>query len=400
MKRLLLLPFLCAAALLPAQESFRKDLQTKLILAESGDTIRIPAGTFELSASLSLDGKEGVVIMGAGKDQTVLSFKGQQEGAEGLRISNCKNIHLAHFTLADARGDCLKALQTDGIAMTDLRAIWTGKPKASNGSYGFYPVQCSRVLIDRCEAVGASDAGIYVGQSHNIIVRNCVAHHNVAGIEIENSTMADVFGCNAYENTGGILVFDLPDLIKKKGGNVRVYQNEVYDNNYRNFAPKGNSVAMVPPGTGIMVMATSQVEVYANEVRGNISAPISVVSYYITETPIQDKEYDPYPTAVYIHDNQVSRPPVKPTLKSKLGLLLFAKFGRNVPEILYDGIVNPKVVGSDGQVGEEFRLCIRNNGQARFANLDAEHNFKNIQTDLAPYDCERASLSAPELSMK
>ena len=61
------------------------------------------------------------------------------------------------------------------------------------------------VLIDGCVAIGASDAGIYVGQSQNIIVKNSIAQYNVAGIEIENSFYADVFD-NLTSHTGGILV--------------------------------------------------------------------------------------------------------------------------------------------------------------------------------------------------
>ena len=64
------------------------------------------------------------------------------------------------------------------------------------------------MLIDSCVAIGASDAGIYVGQSENIIVKNSIAEFNVAGIEIENSYYADVFNNYASNNTGGILVFD------------------------------------------------------------------------------------------------------------------------------------------------------------------------------------------------
>ena len=39
-----------------------------------------------------------------------------------------------------------------------------------------YPVQCKNVLIDGCVAIGASDAGIYVGQSQYVIVRNSKAY--------------------------------------------------------------------------------------------------------------------------------------------------------------------------------------------------------------------------------
>src|SRR6185436_8691984 len=110
-----------------------------------------------------------------------------------------------------------------------------------------YPVLSEDVLIEDCVAIGASDAGIYVGQSKNIIVRGSRAERNVAGIEIENSVGADVYGNVATQNTGGILVFNLPDLELKNGHGTRVFKNEVFENNHPNFAPQGNIVASVPP---------------------------------------------------------------------------------------------------------------------------------------------------------
>ena len=116
-------------------------------------------------------------------------------------------------------------------------------------------------MIEHCIAIAASDAGIYVGQSEDIIVRYSEAFDNVAGIEIENSTRADVYGNNVHGNTGGILVFDLPDLPVKEGRLVRIFDNIIKNNNLDNFAPEGNIVGKVPAGTGIMIMATEMVEV-------------------------------------------------------------------------------------------------------------------------------------------
>ncbi|RMG70191.1 MAG: hypothetical protein D6722_09015 [Bacteroidetes bacterium] len=388
---------LLAAPVAQAQD-LHKTLQRQFILAEAGDTIRIPAGTYRLPGSLSMDDKENIVIMGAGVDATILSFKGQKEGAEGIRITNCRNIQVRDLSLQDARGDLIKVMDTDGITFAHMRTEWTGRPQKTNGAYGFYPVSCTNVLIEYCEAIGASDAGIYVGQSHNIVVRHCRAYHNVAGIEIENSTIADVHDCEASQNTGGILVFDLPDLPKGQGGNVRVYNNRVVDNNYRNFAPKGNIVGVVPPGTGVIILATKDVEVYNNEILDHRTASTAIISYYMTGIKIQDEDYDPYPTRIFVHDNQYESSNRKPTLKNKLGVLLLAKFGKKVPHILYDGILDPERIGADGQLPESDRICIRNNGAATFANLDAEHDFKNISRDLAPYDCTRTSLKAPSIS--
>ena len=194
------------------QADFEKNLQKRLILAEDGSTIEIEAGRFQLTKSLSLEGKKNITLRGKGIDQTILSFKGQTQGAEGIRVSNCENIVIEDMTTEDSKGDLIKTMQVRGITFRRIKAAWTGAPKSTNGSYALYPVLCENVLIDSCIAIGASDAGIYVGQSKHIIVRNCEAYQNVAGIEIENSLYADVYNNKAIGNTGGILVFDLPDL--------------------------------------------------------------------------------------------------------------------------------------------------------------------------------------------
>ena len=370
-----------------------------MIMAEEGDTIDIPAGVHAVNGSLSMDEKKNVVIRGAGMDETTLSFKGQNDGAEGIRVTNSENITIMDLTVQDASGDNIKAMDVVGMNFLRVRAEWTGRPKKTNGAYGLYPVQCQNVLIDGCEAIGASDAGIYVGQSHQVIVRNSLAYRNVAGIEIENTTMADVYDCEAYENTGGILVFDLPDLPKETGGNVRVYRNYVHENNYRNFAPKGNIVGTVPPGTGILILVTDGVEVFENRIINNKTVGTGIISYYMTENPIQDENYNPYPNGIYIHNNTYQRERGKPTLKKKIGVLLYAKFKKEVPDILYDGILDEETLDENGNVRPEHMICIRDNGDATFANLDAENDFENISRDLSDFDCTQPELSAPQLGV-
>ena len=75
----------------------------------------------------------------------------------------------------------------------------------------------------------------------------------------------------------------MPDLPKKDGRHCRVYKNKVVANNHENFAPKGNTVATVPPGTGVMIMANDQVEVFDNTIEQNQTAGLSIVSYLITD---------------------------------------------------------------------------------------------------------------------
>ena len=196
-------------------------------------------------------------------------------------------------------------------------------------------------MIEHCIAIAASDAGIYVGQSEDIIVRYSEAFDNVAGIEIENSTRADVYGNNVHGNTGGILVFDLPDLPVKEGKLVRIFDNIIKNNNLDNFAPEGNIVGKVPAGTGIMIMATEMVEVFQNTIIDNKTAGTAIVSYFITEEETKDTEYNPYTSSIYIHDNIYRRATMIPTLDHDIGLLLFFHFFRDIPDIIYDGMPDP-----------------------------------------------------------
>lgn len=380
-----LLAFTSAAA----QKDFQKKLQTDLIMVDDGGTIVLEEGRFTIDGTLSMEGKKHVTIRGKGIGKTILSYKGQQSGAEGIRISNAEDITIEDLSIEDAKGDCIKTMDVKGITFRRVWAGWTGKMSEKNGSYALYPVMCEKVLIEECTARGASDAGIYVGQSRNIIVRHCKAFENVAGIEIENSWDAEVYNNEAYNNTGGILVFDLPDLKLKKGGNCKVYNNVVRDNNAVNFAPKGNIVGKVPQGTGILLLASTNVDVYGNKVINNRTVPTGIISYYITENPIKDSSYYPYPTAIRIYDNEYSKERRRATMKGRMGKLyrFKLKFGKDVPDIVYDGILDEKLAINNKYPADKA-ICVKNNKGATWANLDAANDFKNISRDITAVACQ------------
>ena len=83
-------------------------LVKEFIFAKDSSVIELPEGHFLFSQSLSLDNKKHLTIRGKGMDKTVLSFKGQKSGAEGIKITNSQHITLEDFTIEDAAGDNLK----------------------------------------------------------------------------------------------------------------------------------------------------------------------------------------------------------------------------------------------------------------------------------------------------
>lgn len=318
-------------------------LQTALIEAQPGDVIRIGAGRFELTDGLSLD-VDRVTVRGAGADKTVLSFRGQLGAGEGLLVTS-DDVVLRDFAVEDTKGDGIKSKGADRIVYKNIRVEWTGGPKETNGAYGVYPVSSTHILVDGVTVKGASDAGIYVGQSEQIIVRNSLVSQNVAGIEIENSRHADVYGNTATHNTGGILVFDMPSLPKMGGGDVRVFKNRSVDNDTPNFAPKGNIVASVPTGTGVLIMANDNVYVFDNDLSGNATSNVMLVSY---REKYDDPKFDPRPSHIVISGNRHGRAGFAPGLPG--GDQLAAAFGGSIPPILWDGIGDPATLRVDDGV--------------------------------------------------
>jgi len=357
-------PVYAAVQIIQPSLNAYEEIQEALILAEPGDIIRLTSGTYNLEDSLSLD-VDNVQIEGEGMNQTILDFKNQQSGAQGLSVTS-DNVTLQDFSVQDAKGDAIKVKGVTNIKFLRVKTEWTDGPKSENGAYGLYPVESKNVLIDGCIAIGASDAGIYVGQSQNIIVRNSRAEFNVAGIEIENSYYADVYDNVATNNTGGILVFDLPSLPQQGGHHVRVFNNKSVGNNTDNFAPEGNIVGEVPRGTGIIIQANSDVEIFNNIIGDNDTVNIAVVTY---GSDTDDKEYYPHPKSIQIHGNEFGPTGYNPdTSKGELAQILFDLSGGDMPDIFWDGLV-PLSQLVFGQPDNE-KIIISNNGDATILALD------------------------------
>lgn len=406
MKRLLFPAFLATfmLAVIPMADALKiepgdnaqEEIQEALILAEEGDVIELAEGTFVLKSTLSLD-VDNVTLRGAGMDKTILSFATQDAGSEGISVTS-SGVLLTEFAVEDAIGDAIKTKGSKGISFINVRVEWTGGPKSTNGAYGLYPVSSEDVLIDGCVAIGASDAGIYVGQSRNVIVRNSIAKYNVAGIEIENCYNADVYNNLATKNAGGLLVFDLPNLPQQGGHHVRFFNNKSIDNDTENFAPVGNIVGDVPTGTGLMIMANRDVEVFNNEFSGNGTTNILVSSYLgkRNEGKNFDQTYVPNPERIHIHHNTMGRSGYKPM--GKYGVIMSqAARSETLTDIVWDGVV------AEGKSLADAQLSIHNNGEVSFVNLDfptfmQAPDKSKPSNDLAPHATPLESLPAVKIA--
>ncbi|MFC4253503.1 parallel beta-helix domain-containing protein [Sinimarinibacterium flocculans] len=332
------------------------DMIAAMIQALPGDVIEFGCGYFELSSALQLTNTEDVTIRGCGRDATVLSFK-TSNTPEGILAVNVHGLWIEDLTVLDTGGNGIELRGVDHARLQRVRAIWSsggGRESATpitadnafandaallnvactdpatlnpdapenqlpgldttspdytvspkSGRYGIYPVASENILVDDAESVGASDAGIYVGQTNNAIIRNSRAAYNVFGFEIENVRGGEYANNLAECNTGGFLIYDL-DGLRQYGDRSRMYGNTARNNNTYNFT-SGGIVGSVPPGSGMITLSYDRIEIFDNLFENNNTAGIIHASYELfpegAGRPVE-KRIDWYTEGLYIHGNR------------------------------------------------------------------------------------------------
>ena len=369
------LPEGCDAYVEPGADD-QAALQGALLDAAEGATVCLAEGTFTFNTEVTISQK-GLTLRGQGMDKTLLDFSLQDDGANGIKITG-DDVTVEAFRLVDASGDGIRADEVSNVTFLDLYVEWTADASTENGAYGLYPVGSDGVTIRGCKVKGASDAGLYVGQSTNILVENSEAWGNVAGIEIENSTGATVRNNHAHDNTGGLLIFNLPGLPVKDGKRTLAYGNIIENNNAPNFAEVGTAVSSVPPGVGVMILAADYNELRDNTIRGNKSVGVAIITYTEALFPKHDDvAFDKHSEGNFIHHNTFGNNGTDPDLivQALTGGLTM------IPDIVFDGCDDAMKDNSSGALTN----CLSENGAATY--LDTASCGGMSSTDIGAVTC-------------
>ena len=362
-------------------EDDQRSVQIALIEVRENQTVCLGAGTFEFLSEVSLS-VDGVTVRGEGMDATILDFTDQDSGGNGVKITS-DGVTFEDLQVLNTPGDGIRADDVEDITFRRIKILWSSPEVEEHGAYGLYPVGCTRVVIENSVVDGASDAGIYVGQSNMIIVRDNEALNNVAGIEIENSNDAEVMNNHAHNNTGGIAIFDLPGLAQA-GTRSKVHDNLVEDNNTENFGEPGSAVAGIPAGTGLFILASDFNEVHDNIIRNNESVGLAIVAYtsLFGDPSEKDPEFNPFPSGNFIHDNTFENNGTDPH-----DVAAAITSVRPIPDIVWDGCLDESVDNTDGR----FDNCVSDNGEATYLNIDGICG--DGSTDISEVTCEQEPLS-------
>lgn len=268
--------------------------------------IEIAPGYYHLNRELRV-GIRGVTLRGHSTDTVTLDFSNQKIGAQGMLIRGW-DISLQNFTVKNTAGDGIVVRNSASITLSKLKVDMGAPGLTSNGAYGLYPVRSRDVTIENCIVSGATDAGIYLGQSINATISGNIAFGNVAGINIENSINVKIDGNVLVDNTVGTFIVSLPDMIYQKTKDIIFSGNSLQNNNRANFSMKGNTVNSIKPGSGLILVATDTVSVRGNEAIGHESHDFIVANYAYLNQPPHGGLFDPRiaNTKMFSQKNKVS----------------------------------------------------------------------------------------------
>ena len=294
-------------------------IQDAVDRALKGDTVLVHPGVYH--ETIAID-KSDLVILGYAPEDIRPVLDGRNTLSDGI-VGSGSRLEFRNLDVKNYTSNGLMINQGMDILFRDLYV-------ENTGLYGVYPVELIGVLVERTTVTGARDAGIYVGQSKDIIVRESVAYGNVTGIEIENSINALVEDNEVYDNAGGVLVFLLPNNPSKVAIKCRVIGNKIYANNHVNFADPTAIVATVPSGSGVIILAADEVEVAQNDIRDNKSFGVSIANLHTTLSSTSGFDVDPIPERNWVHSNNFTNNGYDPDKK-------ITDLGFGGADLLWDG---------------------------------------------------------------
>jgi parallel beta-helix repeat protein len=300
-------------------------IQAAVDKAQPGDRILVKPGTYhedgqpcptEPSHTCAVAIEENnirLVGVPSRRHRVVLEADGDQD--EGIAVgksgdADCLTDASKRVHRSLIRGLTVRGFEDDGVFLicvdhwrvTRVRAV-------DNDEYGIFPSHALIGRLDHSFASGANDTGHYIGQSSHARVDHNVARGNVSGFELENSSHIRADHNLATGNTGGILSFALPNLDVKSNSDNRIDHNVVRNNDKANTCTEpDDAVCDVPPGTGILLIATDRNRVVQNRVGGNDSFGIALSNYCLA-TGLQEPacsalDIEPNPDGNRILDNR------------------------------------------------------------------------------------------------
>jgi Right handed beta helix region len=225
----------------------------------------IPANGPCVKCNLQLEGSgatPNAVVIDAGR---VESGNGGPVGAVkdvAIRLDRADGTVIRNLTARHADEHGIYVLETDGYRLERFKVFY-------NADYGVLAFASDHGLMQKCDAAGSGDSGLYPGGSpetgeqtregtrrFNTEIRYCDLRHNTAGYSGTDGNAVWLHHNNLYDNANGFTtdVFTASGHPGYPQDSDLLEKNEFYSNNFNPY--KGGDVrptVPMPVGTGMWI---------------------------------------------------------------------------------------------------------------------------------------------------
>jgi hypothetical protein len=270
-----------------------RSIQKAVNAADAGDTIRVKRGVYREAVRINGRRKRYLKLIGNPRRPGRVVLDGRGRMQNGFAVNEADEVSINGFKARRYRANGFFFTNLNGYTMNHLIAQQTGV-------YGVYAFNTIGGRILNSEAYHVNDGAFYIGQTPpqdnpvQTIVRNVEGWGSPIGFSATNMRYVTITKSRFYNNAVGIVPNALDsEKFPPPEKNV-IVDNEIFWNNLNfhegdpPFEPREEgTAALVPIGTGILLLGGRDHLIENNKIFGNYLTGIAAIDgILLTENPL------------------------------------------------------------------------------------------------------------------
>ena len=266
-----------------------KTIQKAVDKARAGDTVRVRPGVYREAVRIEGRKKSFLRLIGnpAHPEKVVLKARGQMQN--GVAVNAANEVTVDGFMARDYKSNGFFFTNLTGYTMNHLIARRTGV-------YGLYAFNTIGGKMLNSEAYYANDGAFYIGQTPpqtkpiRSIVSNVEGWGSPLGLSATNMRYTTITKSRFYNNAAGIVPNALDSEKFPPPEENAIVDNDIFWNNFNYH--QGNppfvvredgTAALVPVGTGILLLGGRGHRIENNRIHGNFLTGIAAIEGILLE---------------------------------------------------------------------------------------------------------------------
>src|SRR3954447_1611445 len=258
-------------------------IQKAVNKARAGDTIRVRNGVYREAVKVNGKKKRYLRLIGNPKHPNKVVLRARGNMQNGIFVNDADEVTVNGFLTRDYKSNGFFFTNLTGYTMNHLIARHTGV-------YGLYAFNTVGGRMLNSEAYYANDGSFYIGQTPRqakpvrTLVSNVEGWGSPLGFSATNMRYVTITKSRFYNNAAGIVPNALDSEKFPPPEENAIVDNDIFWNNFdfhRGKPPftvrKDGTAALVPVGTGVLLLGGRGNLVEHNRIHGNYLAGVAAI---------------------------------------------------------------------------------------------------------------------------